>query len=527
MKNQYSPPPDSLVPGSRAWTYLRDSGGDSQEKSVDQQEEVMLDICKENKFNLTINWADRARKGSSTVGRDQFMAMIDASEDKLIRPDVILIWNFARFARNSKESQFYKSKLRMSGIIVHSISDIIPKDDHIGELVEGIIDWMNEEKLRQISRDVKRGLQSLVSKGFTPGKPPRGYVCFKVNIGEKRDHTPRIVSKWVPDPVLSEYAKLAWLLRLEGKSYQELSKATHGKLYTSPNSWNSFFKNKSYLGYYGEIADHHEPLVTQEVFDAVQRLRDAHPLYGNKGHMNHPRRIGNPTILSGFTYCLECGSLMTHSRGNKKRPWHHYICTKKDRHGPGACKSKRVGANNAETQIINVVLNKILTPEYLSEVIEETKKQLDSTVEIQRQITAEKRTLEDLEIGIQRILRSIARTGSQSADDFLKKQEAEKTQTIYKIETLSLQLATAQTEITPEAMKIVIAVWLEKFNKVQEAGAVREIKDWLQHFIYRIELGYNRAKIFYTFPITDIINTRTGNITLPRGGTFFCKNADH
>jgi hypothetical protein len=84
------------------------------------------------------------------------------------------------------------------------------------------------------------------------------------------------------------------------------------------------------------------------------------------------------------------------------------------------------------------VLNQILTPEYLSEVIEETKKQLDSTIEIERQITAEKRTLDDLDIAIQRTLNTIEKTGSQAAQDRLKQREAEKAQTRYKIESLRL-----------------------------------------------------------------------------------------
>jgi len=209
--------------------------------------------------------------------------------------------------------------------------------------------------------------------------------------------------------------------------------------------------------------------------------------------------------------------MMTHNPGHKNKPWIHYICGNKDRHGSSACKSRRVSAINAETQIINTVLNQILTPEYLSEVIEETKKQLDSTAEIERQIKAEKRTLENLDIAIQRNLNTIEKTGSQAAQDRLKQREAEKAQTRYKIESLNLQLATAQTEITPEAMNIILAVWLEQFKQLKESGNVREIKAWLMQFIYKIELGYNKARLYFTYPMTDILNSR---ITPPGcGGT--------
>ena len=526
MKDQYSPPPPGLPAGARVWAYLRDSGGPSQEQSIDQQEQEIIAYCKRHSLVIVQIFRDVARSGGSTIGRDAFMSMMDLSEDEMSRPQGLLIWNFARFARDYNDSVYYKATLHRRGVIVHSLTDQIPADDFAGRIVETVINLANEEKRRQTSRDVKRGLKSLVSKGFAPGVPPRGYMAVKVTIGERRDGTPRIVSKWEPDPVLSEYVKIAWQLRAEGKSYREISKATHNKLYSSNNSWVSFFRNKSYLGY-GisgdlEIHDHHEPLISFELWEAVQRIREAHPFYGKKGSLNHPRRVGNPTILSGFTYCLECGSMMTHSTGNKKHPWNNYLCGIKGRRGFTACKSRRVGARNVETKIIAAVLSHILTQKYLSEVIEETKKQFDSTAEIERQIKAAKRTLEDLDIAIQRTLNTIEKTGSQAAQDRLKQREAERAQVKGEIERLSLQLATAQTEITPEAMKIILTTWRDQFDKLQETGNVREIKAWLMQFISRIELGYNKARIFYTYPMIDFLQNDSSiarNAVSLRGGT--------
>jgi len=372
---------------------------------------------------------------------------------------------------------------------------------------------------------VKRGLKTLLGKGFAPGIPPRGYIAVKVTIGERRDGVPRIVSKWEPDPVLAEYVKTAWQLRAQGKSYQEITHATCESLYTSLNSWHSFFRNKAYLGIGKsgdlEIADHHEPLITWELWEAVQRLYRAHAQRNKKGNLNHPRRVGNPTIFSGFTYCLECGAMMTHSPGNKKHPWLHYICGMKDRHGVAACKSRRVGAINAEGQILGSVLEQVLTAEYLSEVITETKKYLDSTSEIEKQIQVEKRKLEDLDIAIQRTLNTIERTGSPAAQDRLKQREAEKLQTQVALERLSLQLAAAQTEITPEAMMIVLTAWRAQFEKLQESGNVRELKAWLLQFVSRIDLGYNRARIFYTYPMIDLLSVAedSRNGFPHRGGT--------
>ena len=511
MTDQYSPPPPGLPAGARVWAYLRDSGGPSQERSVPDQEREIIAYCKQHGLMLARVFRDVARSGGSVVGRDEFMAMIDLSQDPGGRPRAILIWNFARFARDYNDFVFYKATLNRRGVIVHSLTDRIPADDFAGRIVETIISLANEEKRRQTSRDVTRGLKTLVSKGFSAGPPPRGYKAVKVTIGEKRDHSPRIVSKWEPDPVLSEYVKIAWQLRAEGKSYAEITRATHGKLYTSKNCWHGFFANKSYLGIGKsgalEIPDHHEPLVTWSLWEAVQKLNDAAPQRGQKGHLNHPRRVGNPSLFSGLAHCLQCGAMMVHNTDTRqrKKPWPHYLCGKKDRKESAACTSRRVGAAKAERQILARVVDQVLTPDYLAEVITETKKHLDSTAEIERQIQAEQRKLEDLEIAIQRALDAIEKTGSPAAQERLKQREAERSQTKAELDRLRLQRVTAVTEITPEAMEIVLAAWRAQFDQARASGNVREIKAWLMQFVFRIELGYNRARIFYTYPIESMI----------------------
>ena len=509
MTDSYSPPPPGLPAGARVWAYLRDSGGPSQEQSVDQQEQEIIAYCKRHGLALVRVFRDVARSGGSVFGRDEFMSMIDLSEDAAGRPRAVLIWNFARFARDYNDSVFYKATLKKRGVIVHSLTDQIPADDFAGRIVETVIDLANEERRRQISKDVTRGLKTLVSKGYAAGPPPRGYVAVKVDLGPHRDGMPHIVSKWEPDPVLSEYVKIAWQLRAQGKSYQEINRATNGKLYSSKNCWHGFFTNKSYLGIGKsgdlEVPDHHEPLVTWSLWEAVQKLIDASPHRGKTGHLNHPRRVGYPSLFSGIAYCLECGAMVIHSadrRKQPKQPWRHYICGTKDRKGVAVCTSRRVGAVKAEQQVLAYVLEQVLTPEYLAEAIAETKKHLDSTAEIERQIQAEKRKLEDLNIAIQRTLNTIERTGSPAAQDRLKQREAEKTQTKTEIERLSLQLVTTVTEITPEALDIILAAWRAQFDRAEDSGNVRELKAWLMQFVSRIDLGYNRARIFYTFPST-------------------------
>ncbi|NWG07577.1 MAG: recombinase family protein [Chloroflexi bacterium] len=498
----YFPPPRDLRPGSTVWAYLRDSGGPTQENSVTQQETEIHAYCDRHNLALVETFRDVAKSGGSTISRDGFERMIDMSEIK--PPHGLLIWNFARFSRDENDSKFYRALLRKRGIIIHSLTDPIPTDE-FAPVIESLVDFANAEKRRQNSRDVKRGLASLVSQGFAPGTPPKGYIRVPVEIGFKRDGTPRIVSKWERDPALWDSVVLAWQMRAEGKSYKEIQEATEGRIYKSLPCWCSFFKNKNYLGSFTfggkEYPDHHEPAITEDVWEAVKKIRDDNPLH--KNHLRHPRRVGNPSLLTGFTYCLECGAMMTHSPGHKDRSWRFYICGKKDKQGVQSCTSRRVGEKPAEDAILETIRDKILSPAYLEQVIESARLQFGDTSDLERRIALARRNVEDLEIAIHRTLRAIEKTDSDLAYQRHAQLEQERAQGKAEIDHMESQLAAAKIEITPEAMTLVLDAWRDQFNQARESNNIRFIRTWLYRFVSKVELGYNRARIYFTYPLID------------------------
>lgn len=354
------PPPSTLPPGSTVFAYLRDSGGDAQEQSVSQQEAVLREYCQIHGLALVMIFKDVARSAGSDVGRDEFMELIRVTEKKDSRPAGLLLWNFARFARDFEDSSYYKSMLRKRGIIIHSIKDDIPAG-RFGRVVEAFIDFSNEEKRHQTSEDVKRALASLVKAGYSSGGfPPKGYKSEPVIYGEKRNGQKRLVSKWVPDPELFPLVKVAWELRAQGKGYAEITGATGGKLYTSRVSWLSFFTNKTYLGIGKcgdlEFPDHHEAAITFEIWDAVRRIEADSPRRGKSGALSHPQRLAYPSLLSGLATCIYCGSAMVLHRS---RDFTAYVCGKRDRQRgvEKTCQNRQVNARKADAAVLDRVLS--------------------------------------------------------------------------------------------------------------------------------------------------------------------------
>jgi site-specific DNA recombinase len=189
----YISPPSSLPPGSRVWAYLRDSGGREQEQSVKQQKDDIAAYCQKYGLFLDRVFSDIARSGGSIKGRDDFTAMIAVAADPQLRPAGLLLWNLSRFSRDVDDSAFYKAMLRHYGIIIHSLTDPIP-EGLAGRILENVKDFSNADYLEQLRVQIKRALETNVRNGYAEGGfPPKGYKAEKVTIGEKRDHTPRIV----------------------------------------------------------------------------------------------------------------------------------------------------------------------------------------------------------------------------------------------------------------------------------------------------------------------------------------------
>lgn len=332
------PPPKALLPGSSICAYVRDSGGESQEQSIPQQKAELKAYCLQYGLVLDRIFSDEAKSAGSVAGREEFINMIEyvlANSDKIIGSAV---WNYARFSRDIDDSSYYKSLLRRAGVQIFSLTDPVPDGD-LGRLVETFIDLANHEKRIQTSRDVKRALRSLVEQGYAHGGfPPRGYIAEPVTIGIKRNGAPRTVSRWVIDPEMIGDVILAWRMRADGHSYAEIQSATGGRLFTSKNSWSSFFCNKSYLGIYKfgdlEFPNHHPAIIDQATWDAVQAIENAHPRKKTTGQPNHPRRQASPSLLSGVAFCENCGSAMVFNRANSSiNPWPCYVCGKKQRRG--------------------------------------------------------------------------------------------------------------------------------------------------------------------------------------------------
>ena len=485
------PPPPTLPPGSRVWAYLRDSGGESQENSVTQQQTAMAQFCATHGLLLEKLWADVARSGTTDVGREQFAAMINAIGQR--PPAGLLYWATSRFARNEDDAVFYRAIIRRKGVILHSLTEPIPTGP-AAKIIEAAIDFAAAESSRQNSAAVKRGQESIFRAGFsTGGFPPRGYVAVPVVIGTKRNGQPRTVDKWETDPALWDVCKLAWELRATGASLREIEQATAGKVYTSRNCWTTFFRNESYLGIgkCGELRleGHHPAMIDRATWEAVQALNPAR----REAHASYNRA---PSLLSGLARCGACGAPMNKQTSGKNK-WASYICARRHR-DKAACTNAPISRALVDNAVVGAVLGQILTDQGAA-LIEQAQAELSDTTTAQQALLAAQRELAAVERQIQTLLDLAENFGSQAAAARLHQRETERARLLAEIETARAHLSAAAFTIAPDVLQAVFAEISAKIKSATTSGDVMALRRVLTEVITRVDIGREELSLHYSY----------------------------
>ncbi|HPH97306.1 MAG TPA: recombinase family protein [Anaerolineaceae bacterium] len=367
--------PSPFPHGTSVCAYLRDSGHEDQETSIDQQEKAIRDWCLANGLVLSRVYADAARPGSTTVGRDAFQEMMANLRAGSTDAGVV-IWKYNRFARDIDDAQFFKADLRRRGYKIFSINDSVP-DGLDGRFFEAAIDWMNARYLEDMKVDIKRGQHHMMDEhGVIGGKPPYGFMRLQFEAGQRRDGRPRMVGKWVVDPDKVETVKRAWTMRAAGASYR----AIHDELniFNSLNAYPTFFRNRLYIGdlvFSGKVYEEYvTPIIDIDTWNTVQILNKK-----SKSEQifqgDHPRRYSSTFILSGLVRCARCNSPLNGTvvafKETPEYRYTYYYCPSIYR---GMCDAQKIRQEILEQTVIDVLKGYLFEPDRRIELVEAIRK---------------------------------------------------------------------------------------------------------------------------------------------------------
>jgi hypothetical protein len=329
----------------------------------------------------------------------------------------------------------------------------------MSRIYEALIHWKNEQYLNDLRAHTIRGLFFVVEQGCVPVGPICiGYTSHDVFIGTYKDGTPRMGRRPEIDPGVQQLIVRAFEMRAQGAPHCAISEVT-GLYEPNSSAWDYFFRNKTFIGEYefrGEVSRNmYPPLMSRELFEAVQQVLPK-PKVRNFAGRNHPRRKRSSFFLANIAVCAHCGGEMygkSIKKNNRGKSYRYYICKRHDQDIESCPDSGPVRADLVEPEILRILLDHVLHPEYLQQLLDWTNECLsrdwaDLTLRVKKT-----RTERD---GIKRQGINLFRKAAEmdTLVDFVKeelvKQQALINQLNSELEKLEEELTNSRVEATPE-----------------------------------------------------------------------------
>ena len=477
--------------------YLRYSSDKQNEQSIEGQQRICTEYCKQNGMNVVDIYTDRALSASkNTEKRIAFLKMIADSEKQKFQ--AVIVYKLDRFARNRYDSALYKNKLSKNGVKVISATESISETPE-GVILESLLEGMAEFYSKELSQKVTRGMRETALKcNSCGGSIPLGYKI--------------VDKKYVIDEKTAPIVIEAFTRYAEGEKISEICQSFNERGYRTSkgskfnkHSFANIFRNEKYIGIYHyndiSIPNGLPQIIEKETFDIVQAKIQK--------NTQAPARSKAKTqyLLSGKLFCGHCTSLMNGEYGTSKTgiKYHYYVCsTKKKNH---CCDKKNVSKNLIEEAVVEKAIS-LLTPEGIDEIanmaVEASQKEVDQD-EIIPALRAE---LEKVEKAISNLLKLVERgSSSETLFNRLEELEEQKKQLIKSINNSMRDVVILEKEH--------VIWWLQKFAQgdINDPDYKRLVIDMLVNSVtiwdepdgYRITILYNvTSKKTETFKCSDL-----------------------
>ncbi|MCL5432008.1 MAG: recombinase family protein [Patescibacteria group bacterium] len=353
-------------------------------QSIDDQINRLKELSKDLSLDIKKIYKE-SKSAKKPNNRPLFDEMIQRIEDG--EADGILCWQINRLSRNPIDSGKLSWLLQQGTLKSIQTMDrkYLPDDNVILFSVES---GTANQYILDLRKNVKRGQESKLAKGWLPACAPQGYLNSKTK--EKGDND------ILKDPERFPLIRRMWELMLTGNyTPPQIAKIANEQWgYTTRKTKRSggnplsksgiyrIFTNIFYTGvieYSGrQYEGKHEPIITLEEYDAVQKL------LGRKGR---PRPKNHAFAFTGSIRCSECGCLYTAEtkqkliKGTGKiKEYTYYHCTRR-REDYNCSQKKSIKLDDLELMIEKELEKYTILPEFLGWALEGLNKKNDTEIE--------------------------------------------------------------------------------------------------------------------------------------------------
>ena len=361
-----------------------------QAQSIQSQSQQGQELAARTGRSIVLTFEES--RSAKDTGRDQFnrmLALIDAGEI-----DGIIAWHPDRLSRNEMDAAEITMRVRKGILKDLAFGSYFFHNSPEGVMMLQMALCQSQYMVSKLSKDVKRGIDDKIKKGWYPHRAPLGYLNDK-----HKDKGDKTIS---PDPERFPLLRQAWDMLLTGAySVPQLQRTlnedwgvrtavTRSGRGGRPLSQSTLYRLFGSIFYAGLFVHDgilykgaHSSMVTLDEFDRAQRIlgknnhRAGHPL--RKGLNNGSEAIGIPVMdeitgmdnflkrcshalpFTGLIRCGGCGGQVTGDVRTKPsgRVYTYYHCQ-----GKGGCQRRFVPQASVEDMLDAELSQMDLRPEF-------------------------------------------------------------------------------------------------------------------------------------------------------------------
>lgn len=320
---------------------------EDQANSFESQQRYFRQYIERNpEWDLYEIFADEGISGTNTKKRKEFNRMIACAKNGDF--DLIITKEISRFARNTLDSIYYTRELKKHGVGVLFMNDNINTLDGDAELRLAIMSSIAQEESRKTSERVKWGQKRRMEQGVVFGRSMLGYEVRggKMYINEEEAKIVRLIfhkfvhegkgthviarellEEGIPPMRVREWQNTVILRMIRNEKY--CGDLVQKKTYT-PDFLSHEKKYNRGQEDFVVIKNHHEPIISRELFEEAKRILDERSL-SQEGKAKYSNRYP----FSGKIKCGCCGSsyvarYKTRKDGSRSQAWR---CHEAVKHG--------------------------------------------------------------------------------------------------------------------------------------------------------------------------------------------------
>ena len=363
--------------------YARYSSDNQREESIDAQLRICRKHCRERGYNIVHEYVDEAFTATNDRRPDYQQMMKDAKKGGF---QVVVFHKVNRNARNEYDYYFHKMQLNRAGVTIEYAGQAFDIQTPEGQLMENQLVGMAAYFSRNLSKEVKKGLQENALKCLhNGGIPPLGY-----DVGKDK--------RYIINESEARIIRLIFEMYVNGNKYREIIDECKRRGYKSKtggelqkNSLHDILANRKYAGFYvyGRTKsspnlprnNHMEsedmcivengipPIISMETWKkACERMTE-------KKRPRASFKAKKKYLMAGLVKCGSCGKTMQGSnytnvlKEGRVVERYYYRCVH--------CDMKSVNGVFLEKKVIKLIKETILAPQNIKPLTESINNQLD------------------------------------------------------------------------------------------------------------------------------------------------------